>query len=348
MKKYVSIDVHAATCVIRVENEKRRRLIEQIVETRAEELIGFFRKLGKETTVVFEEGCQSKWLYDLLQPYTSQVMVCHTRGQKVSGQKNDKADTVKLLDSLRAGTLQSVYQGQATARGLKELAASYRMIVDDCRRVMNRMKAAFRSRGIRCAGKKIYGQKERSEWLERLDLEELRLRVEQLYGQLDLLMKDRKEARTALIRRARQEEAYRRLRKVPGLGAIRVALILAYVMTPHRFRTKRQFWAYCGLAVVTWSSGEYVMRGGQVVRNKKRVLTRGLNTNRHPVLKDVFKGAAQLAIRREMKEWYDAACERGLTANHATLDVARKIAAMTLAIWKTRSAFDIQRVKPAA
>lgn len=347
-KKYVAIDVHAATCVIRVENERRRKLIEEVVETRAEELIGFFRRLGRETVVVFEEGCQSKWLYDLLQPYAGEVIVCHRRGQKVQGNKSDKVDTGNLLDALRARTVRSVYQGEAPMRGLKELASSYLMVVGDRRRVMNRIKAVFRSRGIRCVGKKIYGRSERADWLERLDQEELRLRAEQLYRQLDFLTQDRKAARRVLIQRARKHSTYRLLRKIPGLGPIRVALILAYVMTPQRFRSKRQFWAYCGLAVVTWSSGEYAMVAGRIVRNKKRILTRGLNTNRHPILKDVFKGAAQVAVRREMKDWFGAARGRGLTADHATVDVARKIAAMTLAIWKTGVAFDIKRVSRAA
>ena len=33
--------------------------------------------------------------------------------------------------------------------------------------------------------------------------------------------------------------------------------ISAAVQTPHRFRTKRQFWAYCGLAIETRDSAEY-------------------------------------------------------------------------------------------
>jgi transposase len=41
------------------------------------------------------------------------------------------------------------------------------------------------------------------------------------------------------------------------LGPIRIAQILAKVASPHRFRTKRQFWAYCGLAVVTRSIADY-------------------------------------------------------------------------------------------
>ncbi len=34
------------------------------------------------------------------------------------------------------------------------------------------------------------------------------------------------------------------------------------MQTPHRFRTKRQLWAYCGLALKTSTSGEYRIRAG--------------------------------------------------------------------------------------
>ena len=33
-------------------------------------------------------------------------------------------------------------------------------------------------------------------------------------------------------------------------AAIRVAQLLAVVVTPHRFRTRKQFWADCGLSIV--------------------------------------------------------------------------------------------------
>ena len=37
----------------------------------------------------------------------------------------------------------------------------------------------------------------------------------------------------------------------------KAALLIALLQTPHRFRTKRQMWAYSGLAWKTSSSGEY-------------------------------------------------------------------------------------------
>ena len=65
--------------------------------------------------------------------------------------------------------------------------------------------------------------------------------------------------------------------------------------TPHRFRTKRQFWAYCGLALEMRDSGEYRVVGGQVERRKKPAQIRGLNWNHNHELKNLFKAAATSA-----------------------------------------------------
>jgi len=57
-------------------------------------------------------------------------------------------------------------------------------------------------------------------------------------------------------------------------GTVRVAQLLARVGSPHRFRTKRQFWPYCGLAVVQRTSAEYKFLNGTLQRRKKLARTR--------------------------------------------------------------------------
>ena len=63
------------------------------------------------------------------------------------------------------------------------------------------------------------------------------------------------------------------------LGPIRVSQIIGSVGSPFRFRTMRQFWSYCGLAVVTRSSDDNRFNDGRLERTKKSVATRGLNHN---------------------------------------------------------------------
>jgi Transposase IS116/IS110/IS902 family len=43
-------------------------------------------------------------------------------------------------------------------------------------------------------------------------------------------------------------------RIIPYLGPVHTSILIVRVQVPNRFRTKRQFWAYCGLALETRNS----------------------------------------------------------------------------------------------
>ncbi len=103
----------------------------------------------------------------------------------------------------------------------------------------------------------------------------------------------RQEVRRELL--AESQEAHgltKLLRQIPAIGPIRAALLMALMQTPHRFRTKRQLWAYSGLALETHDSAQYQFVEGQLKRSKKPVTIRGLNKNHNHDLKNIFKGAA--------------------------------------------------------
>ena len=78
------------------------------------------------------------------------------------------------------------------------------------------------------------------------------------------------------------------------------------------------------------------------VRRRRAPLTRGLNRNHNRVLKDVFKGAATAAASRPgpLQDFYQALVARGLRQELARLTLARKIAALTLRLWKTGASYD--------
>jgi hypothetical protein len=63
-----------------------------------------------------------------------------------------------------------------------------------------------------------------------------------------------------MVAEARRDPAWEVLGSVPFFGPVRVALLLATMKTPWRFRTKRNLWAYAGLAVVTESSADHEFR----------------------------------------------------------------------------------------
>jgi transposase len=67
------------------------------------------------------------------------------------------------------------------------------------------------------------------------------------------------------------------------------------IQTPHRFRTKRQLWAYCGLALETRTSANIVLSLADCSVRKKLLSIRGLNRNHNHDLKYLFKSTATLA-----------------------------------------------------
>jgi hypothetical protein len=126
--------------------------------------------------------------------------------------------------------------------------------------------------------------------------------------------------------------------------------MVAIVITPHRFRTRRQFWSYCGLAIVTRSSSDWVQgQNGKWMRAVVRQ-TRGLNRKRQPVLKSVFKGAATTVITQlhghPLHMDYQRMLESGIKPNLAKLTLARRIAGIVLSMWKHEEVYDPKRHKP--
>jgi transposase len=343
--KYIGLDVHQSSIVTAVHNHQGKCVIESIIETKAQTIRDFIKSISGTVHIVFEEGAQAAWLYDLIHPLVAEVVVCNPRANTSLGNKSDRVDANKLAQMLRTGSLRAVYHGQTGIRALKELAHGYESLVSDTTRVMNRIKAIYRARGVLCSGTSVYRSCHREQWVSQLQEAGVRRRAEYLYRELDTLRQLRREARRDMVREAQRHRAYKILRKVPGLGPVRIAQIIAGVGTPYRFRTKRQFWAYCGLAIVIRSSAEYEFVGGKVRKRHRAIATRGLNNNHNRRMKEVFKGAAVDAIKREVfKQYYERLVRGGMRAEIARLQVARKIGAIVLAVWKRGEDFDHERV----
>ena len=154
------------------------------------------------------------------------------------------------------------------------------------------------------------------------------------------------QLRPSPILQESKHPAVKLLRQIPGIGPIRAALLVALLQTLHRFRTKRQLWAYSGFALETHDSGEYRMVRGKVRLNRERLTVRGLNDNHNHDLKNLFKGAAQSASTRPgpLYDFYIALLEKGMRPTMARLTLARKIATITLTMWKKGVDFDAQQL----
>jgi transposase len=347
-EKYIGMDVHQATISVAVMDAHGKLVMECLLETKAATIVEFIQGLHGTLSLTFEEGTSAAWLHDLLKPHVSRLVVCDPRKAALlkDGNKSDRIDARKLAELLRSNQLKAVYHGEHGIRTLKELGRSYLTVSKDVTRTMNRIKSLYRSWAIPCPGTTVYAPIHRLEWLAKIVQPGVRVRAQHLYEQLDNLQPIRQQARRELLLESHKHPAVKLLRQIPSIGPIRAALLVALLQTPHRFRSKRQLWAYSGFAVETHDSGEYRYVRGKVQRNRERITVRGLNDNHNPDLKNLFKGAAISASTRPgpLHDFYVARVAKGMRPTMARLTLARKLAAITLTLWKKGVSFDPQQL----
>jgi len=348
--KYIGMDVHKEAISIAVLNSLGKLVMECVIETKAITVLQFLEGLRGSLYVTFEEGTWAAWLYDLLKPHVTKIVVCNPRRNALlkEGNKSDRIDARKLAELLRGNQLKPVYHGEHGVRALKELVRSYLTISKDLIRVMTRLKALYRSWAIPCTGKQVYGLRHRAEWLAKITEPGVHRRAEFYYQQLDALRSLRQQVRREVLAESKKHKAWQVLCQIPSIGPIRAAVLIGILQTPHRFRTKRQLWTFSGFGIETRSSADHRYVEGQLQRSRKPASIRGLNENHNHDLKNLFKSAAILAATKPgpFQEFYAALLAKGMRPELARLTLARKIAAITLIVWKKGVRFEARYLKP--
>lgn len=348
--KYIGMDVHKESVSIAVMNSAGKVGMECVIGTKASMILQFVDGLRGDLHVTFEEGTWAAWLYDLLRPRVTRIVVCNPRRNALlkDGNKSDRIDAQKLAELLYLNKLKPVYHGEHGLRAVKELARSYSTLTKDLTRVMSRIKAIYHSWAIPCSGKQVYAERHRGEWLAKITEPSVHRRAEFYYQQLDALRALRQQARRELLKESKKHKGWTLLCQIPSIGPIRAAMLLGILQTPHRFRTKRQLWTYSGFGIETRSSADHRSVEGQLRRSRKPASIRGLNENHNHDLKNLFKSAAIIASNKPgpFQEFYAALLSKGMRPEMARLTLARKIAAITLHVWKKGVNFDGQYLKP--
>jgi transposase len=346
MDRYLGLDAHPESCTLAVVGPSGKRLKSLVVETNGRALVEAIRSIPGHLRLCLEEGELSAWLHELLEPHVGELVVTVPRANR--GAKDDARDAWARAEELRVGAIATrVYKAPLHLAGLKNAVRAYGVAVQEVVRVKNRLKSVLRARGV-LADSSVYDAASRPRWLKRLPVVHRQL-AEWLGELLDELEPLREKAEEWLLKEAKCHPIIRKLETAPGMGPIRTAQLVAVVANPHRFRTRRQFWSYCGLSIVTRSSSDWTRdKTGRWVRCEVQQ-TRGLTRRRHPLLKAVFKGAATSVVLRmtthPLHADYQRMLQTGIKPNLAKLTLARRIAAMVLSMWKHQEVYDPERHK---
>ena len=348
MSRYIGLDVHKASTTVVVVGPSGRKLLSQVVETNAKSLITVIQPVPRPRLLAMEEGTQSAWLYEHLSPHVDDLAVVAQGKRDRSNNKSDERDAFELANSLRLNAIKTrVYKEVGRFGLLRELARVYRLQLRDSGRISNRIHALYRSCCLPSQMSVLIDDETREAQIQLLP-QKLRPSAALLLRQYIAALQFRADALKQMLQEARKHPEVKLLRSIPGIGPKRAAQLMAIIVSPHRFRTKRQLWKYSGLAVVTTVSGQWVGDPGHW-RMGKAPVPRGLNRNHNPVLKDIFKGAASTVVARTqlgnpLYRHYLSMTQRRTKPNLAKLTIARQIAAISLAVLKNKEEFDPNKV----
>jgi transposase len=316
--KYIGLDAHSSTCTFCVLDAQGTELEIKTIVTNGRLIIDYLQSLGKNINIVFEECDLSFWLFDILHKHVSKIIVCSPAANvQYKRAKTDKLDARNLANLLRGGYLKPVFHDGSGREKFRVILSAYEDIVQDSTRIKNRVEAILRRSRISAktsaTGDAAFILKQFSQRLE--DIERIR-----------------GEYQARLTAQVKHFKETKYLVSIPGIAYIQAARIIAQVVDPRRFKNKYKFFAYCGL-----------------VRHPRQSARRSYGSVRvfgNRMLKCVFKMAAQSSLKGDgcLRKYYDALRAKGLADKSARNAVARKIAAITLSVWRNKKVFNEQMI----
>lgn len=322
MKHYIALDWAQRNMAISRMTEGSQEVHTIDVKADVKEFRQYLKQLKGEKVLTFEETTTSQWLYTEFREHVDKLIVCDPYRNKLlsEGAKTDKNDAEKLVRLLKAELLKPVFHSSDEFISLRKLVSGYQDVVVALVRLKNQRSAILRAVG-KTKNEEKSGSVHGDFVLVRLD------------KGIEFLEEQREEYKEEFAKLHKKHALLRLLRTIPGIGPIGAVKLVAIIVCADRFKEVQNFWSYCGLVELQKISGGivYGRRAPRFCRT----------------LKHVFMAAAMSAIRSEgpLKNYYYYLIANGRLDSQARKSVARKIAAITLSVMKSKKPFDPGRFK---
>jgi hypothetical protein len=121
--KYIGMDIHTETISIAVRNAAGKIVMECVIETKANTVLQFIHCLRGDLHVTFEEGTWAAWLYDLLKPHVTEVLVCdewQKKGDLLNSAKLATEGTTTLATTTGKRIKSEMSSERAQARRIRD------------------------------------------------------------------------------------------------------------------------------------------------------------------------------------------------------------------------------------
>ena len=167
MERYLGMDVHAESCSFCVLEASGKELRRDVVETNGQARIQYLKQFSGGLHLCYEESEWAGWLWEILSPHVSELVVF--RGERKKGSKSDAGDARALAERIRTGQVgMPIFKAPKRFAKLRELAQVYGLLTRDVVRAKNRLRSRFRRRGVRCSGEEVYSFERRKRRLTEL------------------------------------------------------------------------------------------------------------------------------------------------------------------------------------
>lgn len=269
-RRWVGLDVHAASIVVAVAEESGEPAVLETVRT-TDELLKVLRRVGTTTTlhICYEAGPTGFVLQrKLAEAGFVCVVVAPSKIPRVPGDKvkTDRRDAVKLARFLRSGDLKAVWVPDAKTEALRDLSRCRSAARDALHASRQQLSKFLLRHGFRFDEKaKKWGEKH-LRWVESRPFSH---HAQQLVLQNYLNEVRREQARTEALEESLVHEADTWVRKpivtaltsMRGISTLSAIILVVELGDFSRFESARALMAFVGLVPSENSSGERRSRG---------------------------------------------------------------------------------------
>ena len=300
------------------------------VKTRAKELAEFLGQWAG-ARVVIEASTHSPWVSDLVQELGLEVVVANMRELPRQKNKTDRTDARRLAQWGRADVamLQPIQHRPAAERADLAVLRSRERLVEMRTGLVNHVRGLVKSHGERlpgCSSEAFVGKS------SGLIPDGLRAAVEPILQVLMAVNLQIAELNKAIERLCRKYEETKRLRTVPGVGAMTALAYRLTISDASRFAHSRDVGAYLGLKPARAQSGQQDPKLG-ISKTGDRALRRLLAQAACYILGPF---APDSALRQWGLKLKQASVQRnGKSKGHrrAMVAVARKLSVILHRMW---------------
>ena len=279
-------------------------------------------------SLAVEEGELAQWIADVLRDQVERLVVCDPKRNVWIARdpaKRDRVDAKKLAQLLKGGYLTEVYHSADPARvEFKRAVQHYHDLTRSQAGLKRRIKSRLRSSGAIPRGLGVFGVSGRETFITPMSSPTSQHLIRHLFELLDQSVRTQEKARRLMVALGRAFTEVGRFQEVPGIGPVWACTFSAYIQTPHRFRSKRQLWRYCRLAITNrQSNGELLGR--------QRLDRSGVG-----VLKALSYQAFCSAQKsdNEFHRHFEESLARTKDRTHARLSTQRKILTVLWTMWR--------------